>query len=171
MSKITFAKTVAYTIATIAAVSSYGHQVALLALADIDPLFGIIPGEWVTPATVDALAIIALMVRTHDESTANTKRWALVPLVLAGGMSIAANVATAHNPVQVIVGIWTVLAYMVAELFVAKMKTKTASTDETPAETQVTPEPTPATPPRSRKCPAGCQCGRHRKVRRLARVA
>ena len=48
----------------------------------------------------------------------------MVPLTLAGGMSIAANVATAHNVIQVIYGVWTVAAYIVAELFVAKMERK-----------------------------------------------
>lgn len=123
MSKVVFAKVVAYLIAFVAAVSSYGHQVHLLALADLDPLFGVIPSEWITPVTVDSLAIIALMVRGSNLVTDSTKRWALVPLVLAGGMSVAANVATARNLVQVIVGVWTVAAYIIAELFVSKMET------------------------------------------------
>ncbi len=124
MNRITVAKTGAYVIAGIAAVSSYGHQVELLSLADLDPLFGFIPSEWVTPITVDSLAIIALMVRTSDTVTETTKRVAMLPLVLAGGLSVAANVALARNPIQVIVGVWTVLAYIVAELFVAKMERK-----------------------------------------------
>lgn len=124
MNKVTIAKVVAYLIAFVAAVSSYGHQVHLLSLADLDPLFGIIPGEWITPITVDSLAIIALMVRGSDSVTEKTRRWALVPLVLAGGMSVAANVATARNIVQVVVGVWTVAAYIIAELFVGKMERK-----------------------------------------------
>jgi hypothetical protein len=124
MNRITVAKTGAYVIAGIAAVSSYGHQVHLLSLADLDPLFGFIPSEWITPITVDSLAIIALMVRTSDTVTAVTKRVAMLPLVLAGGLSVAANVAMARNAIQVIVGVWTVLAYIVAELFVAKMERK-----------------------------------------------
>ncbi len=127
MSKITTAKVVAYLIAFVAAVSSYGHQVYLLELADLDPLFGVIPSAWITPATVDSLAIIALMVRTSDAVTTTRRRWALVPLVLAGGMSVAANVGTAHNLVQVVVGVWTVAAYIIAELFVGKMQAKPTS--------------------------------------------
>lgn len=127
MNRLTVAKTVAYGIASIAAVSSYGHQVHLLSLADLDPLFGFIPSEWVTPITVDLLAIVALMVRMSDMVTERTKAWALVPLVLAGGLSVAANVALARNIVQVIVGVWTVLAYIIAEIFVAKMERKTVA--------------------------------------------
>lgn len=124
MNRITVAKTGAYVIAGIAAVSSYGHQVHLLSLADLDPLFGVVPSEWITPITVDSLAIIALMVRTSETVTAATRKLAMLPLALAGGLSIAANVAMARNIVQVIVGVWTVLAYIVAELFVAKMERK-----------------------------------------------
>ena len=127
MSKLTIAKVVAYLIAFVAAVSSYGHQVFLLEKADLDPLFGIISSAWITPITVDSLAIIALMVRTSDTVTAATRRWALVPLVLAGGMSVAANTATARNFVQVVVGVWTVAAYIIAELFVGKMERKSTS--------------------------------------------
>lgn len=140
MNRITVAKTVAYLIAAIAAITSYGHQVHLLELADLDPLFGVIPSEWVTPLTVDALAMIALVVRTSDAVTAVTKRWAMLPLVLAGGLSVAANVAMARNLIQVVVGVWTVLAYIVAELFVAKLERKTEATAsaEKPKATKVT---------------------------------
>lgn len=127
MNRITVAKTAAYVIAGIAAVSSYGHQVHLLSLADLDPLFGFIPSEWVTPITVDSLAIVALMVRMSDTVTAATKLWAMLPLVLAGGLSVAANVALARNVVQVAVGVWSVLAYILAEIFVSKMERKTAT--------------------------------------------
>lgn len=124
MNRITVAKTAAYTIAAIAAISSYGHQVHLLSLADLDPLFGFIPSEWITPITVDSLAIIALMVRMSDTVTARTKQVAMLPLVLAGGLSVAANVALARNIVQVVVGVWTVGAYILAEVFVSKMERK-----------------------------------------------
>lgn len=136
MSRTTIAKTVAYVVATIAAVSSYGHQVELLSLAHLDKLFGLVPSEWVGPLTVDSLAIIALMIRTSDQVTAATKRWAMVPLILAGGMSIAANVATATNLIQVVYGVWTVGAYVVAELFVAKMERKPSATVEVDDQTR-----------------------------------
>lgn len=126
MNRITVAKTAAYSIAGIAAVSSYGHQVHLLGGADLDPLFGLVPSEWIIPLTVDSLAIVALMVRMESTVTETTRRWALLPLVLAGGLAIAANVAEARNIVQVTVGIWTVLSYIVAEIFVAKMERKAA---------------------------------------------
>ena len=130
MNRIPVAKPAAYVIAAIAAISSYGHQVHLLELADLDPLFGIIPSEWVTPITVDSLAIVALMVRTSDTVTRRTKLWATLPLVLAGGLSVAANVALARNVVQVVVGVWTVAAYILAELFVSRMERKVSAPAE-----------------------------------------
>jgi len=138
MSKVTIAKGVAWLVAAIAAVTSYGHQVHLLSLADLDPLFGIIPGEWITPVTVDSLAIIALMIRMSAEVTDRTRKLALIPLVIAGGMSIAANVAMARNIVQVIVGIWTVGAYILAEIFVGMMERKTAAPAAVVKVTKVT---------------------------------
>ena len=138
MSKITVAKTAAYVIAAIAVVSSYGHQVHLLSLADLDPLFGFIPSEWVTPITVDSLAIVALMVRMSDTVTDRTKLWATLPLVLAGGLSVAANEALARNIVQVVVGAWTVAAYILAELFVSKMERKTVEAPATTAARPIT---------------------------------
>lgn len=136
MSKVTIAKGVAWFVAFVAAVSSYGHQVHLLELADLDPLFGFIPSEWVTPVTVDSLAIIALMIRMSPEVTNRTRNLALIPLGLAGSLSIAANVAMARNLVQIIVGVWTVGAYIVAEIFVGMLERKTVA---------------PATEPKNRK--------------------
>jgi hypothetical protein len=148
MFKLYFAKVVAYLIAFVAAVSSYGHQVHLLELADLDPLFGLIPSEWITPITVDSLAIIGLMVRTSDTVTVSARRWALLPLVLAGGMSVAANVATARNVVQVVVGVWTVAAYIIAELFVGKMEKKSTE------QVQPVPVSAPVQAPASVPAPA-----------------
>jgi hypothetical protein len=140
INRIVVAKTVAYLIAAVAAVSSFGHQVHLLSLADLDPLFGYVPSEWVTPLTVDSLAIVALMVRMSPEATPRSRNLALIPLGFAGAVSIAANVATARNVVQVIVGIWTVAAYVLAELFVGMIERKAtpvASTPTTPARVWV----------------------------------
>jgi hypothetical protein len=135
MNRITAAKVGAYGIAAVAAVASFGHQVHLLEQADLDPLFGFIPSEWVTPLTVDLLAMVALAVRTSDTVTERTRRAALLPLVLAGGLSVAANVAEARNIVQVVVGVWTVAAYILAELFVQKMERKSEPPASAPKAT------------------------------------
>lgn len=124
MSKQIIAKTIGYGIAFVAAGSSYSHQVHLLQRNHVGDLFGVIPSAWVVPATVDGLAIIGLMVRTDPDASVAAKRGALLPLILAGALSVAANVAEATNPVQFIVGIWTVLAYLMAEGLAGKIHGK-----------------------------------------------
>jgi len=138
INRITAAKVGAYGIAAVAAVASFGHQVHLLEQADLDPLFGFIPSEWVTPLTVDLLAMVALAVRTSETVTERTRRAALLPLVLAGGLSVAANVAEARNLVQVVVGVWTVAAYILAELFVQKMERKSEPAKPTVVKPKLT---------------------------------
>ena len=118
------AKIVAYLIALIAGVMSYGHQIDLLLLADLG-LYA-----YAVPLTVDLLAFIGAMVRNSDVASEGTRRAALVPLTLAGSMAIAANVAVAHNTIQAVVGVWTVLAYLIAEYFVSRLKPKAQPVDE-----------------------------------------
>jgi hypothetical protein len=110
------AKVSAYTIALIAGVMSYGHQSTLL----LDSHAGIY--SYAVPLTVDVLAFISAMVRNSDQVDVTTRRAAAALLVLAGSMSIAANVAVGENVIQRIVGVWTVAAYLLAEWFVARLK-------------------------------------------------
>ena len=116
MNVLKTAKVSAYTIALIAGVMSYGHQSTLL----LDSHAGLY--SYAVPLTVDVLAFISAMVRNSDQVDATTRKAAVVTLVLAGSMSIAANVAVGENLVQRIVGVWTVAAYLLAEWFVARLK-------------------------------------------------
>jgi hypothetical protein len=118
MTTLRNAKVVAYLIALIAGVMSYGHQIDLLLLADLGYY------AYAVPLTVDLLAFIGAMVRNSDVASEGTRRAALVPLTLAGSMAVAANVAVAHNVVQIVVGVWTVAAYLIAETFVSRLKAK-----------------------------------------------
>jgi hypothetical protein len=73
------------------------------------------------------------MVRNSEVADAAARRAALWTLLLAGSASMAANVAVGANTVQRLVGVWTVVAYLVAEFFVSKLKAKPAAptvTDE-----------------------------------------
>lgn len=116
MGTLLIARIVAYAIATVAAAMSYGHQVDLLVSADLGWY------AYTVPLTVDLLAITGAVVRNSDVASTGTRRAALVPLILAGSMAVAANVAVANNTVQIVVGVWTVLAYLIAEGFVARLK-------------------------------------------------
>lgn len=116
MNVLKTAKFSAYTIALIAGVMSYGHQSTLL----LDSRAGIY--SYAVPLTVDVLAFISAMVRNSDQVDRTTRKAAAALLVLAGSMSIAANVAVGENVIQRIVGVWTVAAYLLAEWFVSRLK-------------------------------------------------
>jgi hypothetical protein len=112
------AKVSASTIAVIAGVMSYGHQTTLLLRAN-GGLY-----SYAVPFTVDVLAFISAMVRNSDVADDTSRRAASATLLLAGSMSIAANVAVGENVIQRIVGFWTVAAYLLAEWFVSRLKAK-----------------------------------------------
>jgi hypothetical protein len=116
MNILTTARVGAYGIAAIAAAMSYGHQVTLLDRADLG-LY-----SYAVPITVDVLAFIAAMVRNSDVADDTARRAAMWTLLFAGTASVAANIAVGTNPVQRIVGFWTVAAYLLAEWFVSRLK-------------------------------------------------
>jgi hypothetical protein len=127
---------VVYLVAFIAGTMSYGHQVALGQHWDFGTLtlggLEIIEYAYLAPLTVDALAFIGQMIRNSDDVEQAARRAALVPLILAGAMSVAANVAMATNVAQVVVGVWTVASYLIAEYFVSRMKRRSASESTEP---------------------------------------
>ena len=126
MNSIKIGRAVVYGVAFIAGTMSYGHQVELGQHWNFGSLLGILPYAYIVPLTVDALAFIGMMIRNSDEVTEGSRRAALVPLILAGGMSVAANVAMARNVAQVVVGVWTVASYLIAEYFVSKLRSRPA---------------------------------------------
>lgn len=129
MNVLKTAKASAYTIAAIAGVMSYGHQSTLLLNAHSGAY------SYAVPLTVDVLAFISAMVRNSDQVDRTTRKAAAALLILAGSMSIAANVAVGDNVIQRITGVWTVVAYLVAEWFVSRLKPAPAPEPE-PAEVE-----------------------------------
>jgi hypothetical protein len=117
----------AYIIALIAGVMSYGHQATLLLHAHAGVY------SYAVPLTVDVLAFIAALMRNSDHVEATSRKAAVATLVLAGAMSIAANIAVGENLIQRIVGFWTVAAYLLAEWFVSCLKAKPAAEVVEPA--------------------------------------
>jgi len=138
MNTVRIGKTVVYGVAFIAGTMSYGHQVEVGQHWDFGSLFGFLPYAFLVPLTVDALAFIGMMVRNSDDVTDGARKGALVPLILAGGMSVAANVAMAKNLAQVVVGVWTVASYLIAEYFVSKLKRRAVVEVESKATVKVT---------------------------------
>lgn len=128
MNVLTTARVSAYSIAAIAGAMSYGHQTTLLHHADLG-LY-----SYAVPLTVDVLAFISAMVRNSHVADDTARRAALWTLLLAGTASVAANVAEGANPVQRIVGVWTVAAYLLAEWFVSRLKARPVPPAVDPAD-------------------------------------
>jgi len=121
-------KKLAYLIAVIGTVASYGTQVSLLLAYQVGGF------SYVIPATIDLLAIcaaIALQIPTID---AVTRRISACVLTAAVIVSVAANVTGGHNLVARLAHAWPVVAYLLAELianrirmFVAKIQAAQAA--------------------------------------------
>lgn len=121
-------KRLAYLIAVIGTVASYGTQVALL----LD--FQVGSFSYVIPATIDLLAICAAIALQIPMIDATTRKIAGYILVTAVVVSVAANVTGGHNLVARLAHAWPVIAYLLAELianrirmFVAKIQAAEAA--------------------------------------------
>lgn len=121
-------KRLAYLIAVIGTVASYGTQVALL----LD--FQVGSFSYVIPATIDLLAICAAIALQIPMIDATTRKIAGYILVTAVVVSVAANVTGGHNLVARLAHAWPVIAYLLAELianrirmFVAKIQAAQAA--------------------------------------------
>jgi hypothetical protein len=120
----TIVKRVAYLIAVIGAVASYGTQAELLLH------WGMGAFSWVIPATVDLLAICAAVALAIP---------GFPDLKLAGGVlatativSIAANVTAGHNAGAKIAHAWPVVAYLLAELIASRLRRYIATLNTAP---------------------------------------
>jgi hypothetical protein len=126
MNVLKTAKVSAYLIALIAGVMSYGHQTTLL----LEARAGVY--SYAVPLTVDVLAFISAMVRNSDVADETSRKAAAATLILAGSVSVAANIAVGENVIQRIVGFWTVAAYLLAEWFVSRLKAKPVAVEPEP---------------------------------------
>lgn len=179
------AKRVSVLVAAIAAVNSYGHQYAVLNDAHAGKLFGVIPYAILAPLTVDALAYIGLLIRGYGEATRGLKKAAIILLLLAGSVSLSANLAEAQNVVQVVMGAWTVVAALLAESFVAALdraksveeaKAAKAAAELAAAQAEAArvaaASAAQAATAASKRCAPGCTCGKHsRRVSSKKRTA
>jgi hypothetical protein len=124
----TVVKRLAYLIAAIGTIASYGTQVSLL----LD--FQVGSFSYVIPATIDLLAICAAIALQIPMIDATTRKIAAYILTTAVIVSVAANVTGGHNLVARLAHAWPVVAYLLAELianrirmFVAKIQAAQAA--------------------------------------------
>ena len=109
-------KKIAYIIAGIGTVASYGTQVTLLTNNDLG-LF-----SWIIPATIDLLAIGAAMALQLPKLDTVTRKIAGGILVVAVMVSIAANVWDAHSGIAAAAHAWPVVAYLLGELLANRVR-------------------------------------------------
>lgn len=137
-------KLLAYAIALIGTVASYGTQVALLLTHQVGGF------SYVIPSTVDLLAICAaLALQLHGLD--RTTRWiAGTILTVAVAVSVAANITGGHNTIAKIAHAWPVIAYLFGELLANRVRAYAArlmaaqshSAPRPPAAVAVQPAPT-----------------------------
>jgi hypothetical protein len=108
--------TLAYTIALIGVIGSYGTQVVLL-LAHRVGMF-----SYAIPATIDLLAICAAMALQLPGLDRGSRRIAGVVLTIAMAVSMTANVIEGNDLVARLAHAWPVLAYLLGELLANRVR-------------------------------------------------
>lgn len=142
-----FVVALAYSIAVIGAVGSYGTQVELLSRYELG-LFA-----WVIPLTVDILAICAAIALSIPMMPEKDKKYFTKVLGIAVFVSVVANVAGGHNYVARAGHAWPVVAYLLAEgvanrvrNFIARVRAvEAAKAAETTQQVETSSDPVHAT--------------------------
>jgi AcrR family transcriptional regulator len=123
-------KKLAYLIAVIGACASYGTQVELLAH------YGLGKFAWVIPATIDLLAICSAIGLNIPGIPEKDKTFVTRVLVTAVTVSVVANMAGGHNWVARIAHAWPVVAYLLAEGIVNRIRNYAAQVQAAQAQAQ-----------------------------------
>lgn len=111
-------KKLAYLIAVIGAVTSYGTQVDLMIEIGIGGWFA-----YLIPATIDLLTICAAIALQVPGLPARWKKEVAIIMVVGLAVSIYANVEAGENLQQKIWHAWPVVAYMLAEYIANRLRT------------------------------------------------
>lgn len=118
----------AYLIALIGVVGSYGTQAALL----LDNEVGWF--SWVIPATIDLLAICSALALQLPDLDRGSRKIAGTVLTVSVLVSVTANVAGGHNTIARIAHAWPVVAYLLGELLSNRVRSYAARLAMTVAE-------------------------------------
>jgi len=115
-------KKLAYTIAAIGTVASYGTQASLLAANGLGMF------SYAIPLTIDLLAIGAAMalqlprINIPGINIEGLRKMAGTILTVAVIVSILANVWDAHSPIAAVAHAWPVVAYLLGEMLANKVR-------------------------------------------------
>lgn len=116
LAKAATIKKIAYGIAAVGTLASYGTQVTLL----INNQFGMF--SYAIPATIDALALGAAMALQIPRLDTVSRRIAGAILMVAVAVSIIANVWEANTGIQAAGHAWPVVAYLLGELLANRVR-------------------------------------------------
>lgn len=136
-------KLLAYLIAVIGTIASYGTQVHLLLAYEVGAF------SWVIPATVDLLAICAALALQLPDLDTTSRKIAGTILTVAVVVSVAANVTGGHNPIAKLAHAWPVVAYLLGELLANRVRAFAArlvAAEAAKAAAHSTPQPPAAVP-------------------------
>jgi hypothetical protein len=133
-------KRLAYLIAVIGAVASYGTQVELLKTWGIEGAF-----SYLIPATVDLLAICAAIALQIPGFPDKDRKSVYKILIIAVLVSVTANVLAGAGWGAKAAHAWPVVAYLLAEYIANKCRTFAAAVLGAQAAKDV-PQPEPAAP-------------------------
>jgi Protein of unknown function (DUF2637) len=122
--------------------------------------------SWLAPAFVDGLALLGRMGQSK-RFAARTRRAGHRLMLGAGSLSFAANIAAGHTWGTRIFGAMVVIGFVIAEWYASQLAPVAPRAPRTPA----TPAPAPKTTAKTRRCPAGCTCGKHNRRPSTARIA
>jgi hypothetical protein len=136
-------KKIAYGIAAIGTVASYGTQVTLLVTNGLGAF------SYAIPATIDMLAIAAAMALQIPRLDTVSRKIAGAILMTAVVVSILANVWDAKSPIAAVAHAWPVVAYLLGELLANRVRAFAERLQATQAATDTTPIviPAPVAPP------------------------
>ncbi len=118
----------AYLIALIGIVGSYGTQAALLLGNEVGWF------SWVIPATIDLLAICSALALQLPALDRGSRKIAGTVLTVSVLVSVTANVAGGHNMIARIAHAWPVVAYLLGELLSNRVRSYAARLAMTAAE-------------------------------------
>jgi hypothetical protein len=123
--------------------------------------------SWLAPAFVDGLALLGRMGMSKRFS-ARTRRAGHRLMLGAGTLSLGANIAAGHTVGTRVFGAMVVAGFVIAEWYAGQLAPVAQRVRTTiPAAAPATPAPAaaPAAAPatRTRRCPAGCTCGKHNR--------
>lgn len=140
-------KKIAYAIAGVGTIASYGTQVTLLVANGLGVF------SYAIPATIDLLAIGAAMALQIPRLDTVSRRIAGAILTVAVIVSIVANVWDAHSGIAAVAHAWPVFAYLLGELLANRIRAfaerliAAKAADAAPVIETPTPVVVPATVP------------------------